>query len=317
VLHEAMAEDAADGGRGSGVMAGSAPLCKLEGCTRRVYVDVKAARVYDYCGRRHAAAALAAEGRGPLGRPSESCAFPGCDRPVWFDEDVGRVHDYCGIKHVQEAEALGLWRSSNRRLQGQAATPEMRCALPGCSAPRFVDLVTGHVYDFCGRTHAVQAHSKGMLGTASAGVEGNMVDRVWRGRDGEADYVISMLTNSHPKYRGIKSQFQDTWRAPAGSKPPTVMRIYQVRNPEPVFHAFCQYKESLVAAAIRRIGGEGEEGGGGAGDGEGGGDEGRTEKGGKFRRREAIGEGRRWHGAAMSPSCSFGGLRVEGLGCSV
>ena len=60
-----------------------------------------------------------------------------------------------------------------------------------------------------------------------------------------------------------------------------------------------------MAAAIQRIGGEAE-GAGGPYGGAVGGDEGRSEKGGKVRRREAIGECRRWHGATMSPSCSFG-----------
>ena len=81
-------------------------MCKLEGCTRRAYVDVKSSRIYEYCGRKHAAEAAAADGRGPLSRPSETCAFPGCDRTVWFDDDVGRVHDFCGIKHAQEAEKV-------------------------------------------------------------------------------------------------------------------------------------------------------------------------------------------------------------------
>ena len=84
----------------------SVNMCKLEGCTRRAYVDVKSSRVYDYCGRKHAAAAAAADGRGPLSRPSETCAFPGCNRTVWFDDDVGRVHDFCGIRHAQEAEKV-------------------------------------------------------------------------------------------------------------------------------------------------------------------------------------------------------------------
>jgi hypothetical protein len=50
---------------------------------------------------------------------------------------------------------LGLWRESNRKRQG-CATADNRCCLPGCSAPRYVELATGFVHDYCGRTHARQ-----------------------------------------------------------------------------------------------------------------------------------------------------------------
>lgn len=257
--------------------AGGVRYCGHHGCTRRVYVDATTGIAHDYCGRSHAAAALAAQGQElhPPHGECHTCALPGCSRPVHFDADMGRVHDFCGIAHAQQAENLGLWPTSNRKAQGKG-TPDNRCALPGCSAPRFVELATGYVHDYCGRTHARQAQAKGLLTPASAGVGGEMVDRVWRGRDGEAEYVISMLTNKHPKYQGIKAQFVDAWQHP-GPKP-VVMRIYQVRNPQHIFTTFSRYKDFLVSDGASK----------------------------GLQPRSSINEMRRWHGTSMSASCSFG-----------
>ena len=38
--------------------------------------------------------------------------------------------------------------------------------------------------------------------------------------------MLSVLTNAHPKYEGVKQQFRDAWRHP--SPVPTVMRVLQV-----------------------------------------------------------------------------------------
>ena len=269
--------------------AGGTRYCGFEGCPRPVHVDPRTGIAHDYCGRTHAQAALLKEGLGPLQAPHGDChicALPGCGRPVYFDASVGRVHDFCGIKHAQEAEQQGLWSTSNRRRQGQAS-PDTRCALPGCSAPRFVELSTGHMHDFCGRTHARLAASQGLLGTGPAEVaQASMVDRVWRGRDGEAQYVISMLTNRHPKVQGIKAQFLASWKHP-GPKP-TVMRVYQVRNPQHVYSAYVSYKEALAAAAAAAAG----VGGSGGLNGQ--------------QYRAAVNENRRWHGTSMVPTCAFG-----------
>jgi len=254
--------------------------CGFQGCKRPVHIESMTGREHDYCGRTHAAAAQAKQGkalRAPHG-DCHVCALPGCSRPIFFDPEIGRVHDFCGITHAQEAERQGLWPKSNRKRQGQG-DENNRCALPGCSAPRFVEIETGYMHDFCGRTHARQAQAKGMLGAKEACVEeGNQVDRVWAGRDGEPEYVISMLTKKHPRYQGIKAQFHDTWLHP-GPKP-TVMRIYQVRNPEHVFNTFSRYKDFLM--------------------------EGAEKMGERVRHREAINEVRRWHGTSMSNNCSFG-----------
>ena len=141
---------------------------------------------------------------------------------------------------------LGLWRKSNRKMQGQA-TAANRCCLPGCSAPRYVELTTGFVHDFCGRTHSRQAAALGMLGvsTASLQLASQEVDRVWRGRDGEGEYVISLLTNKHCKYQGIKARFLASWHHPPIK--PTVMRMYQVRNARQTFAMYSRYKDALVA----------------------------------------------------------------------
>ena len=39
-------------------------VCKLEGCARRAWVDVKTGEEKEYCGRTHAALALEQEGKG-------------------------------------------------------------------------------------------------------------------------------------------------------------------------------------------------------------------------------------------------------------
>jgi hypothetical protein len=234
---------------------------------RRVFIDPQTGIEHDFCGRTHAKAALEQQGRElpPPHGACHVCKLAGCNQPVFFEEGTGRVHDFCCLTHAQMAREAGVWPASNRRLQGHAH-PDNRCALPGCSAPRFADPATGFVHDFCGRTHAQQAQARGMMGYDLTGVQdsSSMVDRVWRGRDSETPYVISMLTNRHPKYQGIKDQFLISWLH-VGPKP-TVMRIYQVRNPQQVFSTYSAYKESLPVAA----------------------------------------ESRRWHGTSMAPSCSFG-----------
>ena len=35
------------------------------------------------------------------------------------------------------------------------------CSLPGCAKPKYVDPANGRVHDFCGRTHANEAHARG------------------------------------------------------------------------------------------------------------------------------------------------------------
>ena len=50
----------AESGRSQGVRR----VCKLEGCERRAWVDVKTGEEKDYCGRTHAANALEQQGKG-------------------------------------------------------------------------------------------------------------------------------------------------------------------------------------------------------------------------------------------------------------
>ena len=72
------------------------------------------------------------------------------------------------------------------------------------------------------------SQARGLLPSTAAGVAPAGVDRVWSGRAGEKAYVLSVLTNAHPKYEGVKQQFRDAWRHP--SPVPTVMRVLQVRH---------------------------------------------------------------------------------------
>ena len=72
------------------------------------------------------------------------------------------------------------------------------------------------------------SQARGLLPSTAAGVAPAGVDRVWSGRAGEKAYVLSVLTNAHPKYEGVKQQFRDAWRHP--SPVPTVMRVLQARH---------------------------------------------------------------------------------------
>ena len=106
--------------------------CALLGCARPVWPP------HDYCGRTHAQEAL-----GAIAPPHGSChvcRLSGCGASVAFDAASGRVHDYCGRAHAQEALERGERDDSLRALQGRG-TPNARCSLPGCSAPRYVDEV--------------------------------------------------------------------------------------------------------------------------------------------------------------------------------
>ena len=237
--------------------------CALRGCTKDVHVDAGTGIAHDYCGRSHAQEAQGAI-RAPHG-VCHTCQLPGCHESIHYEADIGRVHEYCCRSHAQEAQARGLVPPSNRQRQGQG-TPHNRCSLPGCSAPRYVDPSTGSEHDFCGRTHAREAtvpaalpatqqtvapdlapapapacpapapephfrpdtsQARGLLPSTAAGVAPAGVDRVWSGRAGEKAYVLSVLTNAHPKYEGVKQQFRDAWRHP--SPVPAVMRVLQVR----------------------------------------------------------------------------------------
>ena len=147
------------------------------------------------------------------------------------------MHDYCCQAHAAKAVKRGIQPATNRRRQGQAA-PNDRCSLPGCSAPRFCEGAV--VYDFCGRTHARQAAAQGLVGAPNA----SAVERVWKGRDGEPSYTVSMMTNAHAKYASIKQQFSESWQHPGPR--PTVMRILQVRNPAPIFASYENYRGRLA-----------------------------------------------------------------------
>ena len=215
-------------------------VCGHRGCDRPVHVDLKTGIAHDYCGRTHARVALGGQLQEPHGI-CHLCKLPGCDEQVQYDRDTDRVHDFCCLTHAQEAQARWIVPASNRQRQGQS-TPHNRCSLPGCSAPRFVD-PTGYAHDFCGRTHAREASMRGLLPASAAATPPAGVDRVWRGRAHEPEYVLSVLTNAHPKYEGIKQQFRQAWEH--STPVPTIMRVLQVRNPASVYRRFVQHASRL------------------------------------------------------------------------
>mmetsp|Transcript_5972 Transcript_5972/g.10038 ORF Transcript_5972/g.10038 Transcript_5972/m.10038 type:complete len:223 (-) Transcript_5972:328-996(-) len=75
--------------------------------------------------------------------------------------------------------------------------------------------------------------------------------------------------NTHPKYGGIREQFLSKWTHPNKQKP-SVLRVYQVRNPREVFSSYQAYLWSLgggggAASAAASYGGASYGGSGGGG----------------------------------------------------
>ena len=67
------------------------PTCLLAGCNRPRHIDAKTNFMHDYCGRTHAAQALAQRGE-PLADPHgycPTCQLPGCAEPVCCDGSTG------------------------------------------------------------------------------------------------------------------------------------------------------------------------------------------------------------------------------------
>ena len=219
--------------------------CQLPGCSRPAFVDPVTQIAHQFCGRTHAAQALSRQGRElpPPHGICHICRLPECSEPVYYDEETDRVHEYCCKSHADEALQRGLRAVSNKKRQGHE-DPFHRCSLAGCSAPRFVDPHTGHEHPYCGRTHAKLAAQRGQEAVAVS--DAPLVSTVWRGRLGEPPYTISVLTNQHPRYQGIKDQFMASWAAP-GPKP-TVKRVMQIRNPLPIFARYQDYQSAGPAA---------------------------------------------------------------------
>jgi hypothetical protein len=240
-------------GSSSGGVVG-VKICEFAGCFRPVFVDPETRIPHDFCGRTHAREAERQSGRelAPPHGTCHVCRLPECEEPVHYDAHTDRVHEYCCKSHAVEALYRGLRDPSLKGLQGRGL-PEHRCSLAGCSAPRFVD-AAGYEHAYCGRTHAKKAAQSGQEAVDIS--EAQNVSAVWRGRPGEPAYTISVLTNQHPKYQGIKEQFIASWTHP-GPKP-TVQRVLQIRNPQPIFERYNQYLTahsggSVVAAEQRRF----------------------------------------------------------------
>mmetsp|Transcript_4059 Transcript_4059/g.8692 ORF Transcript_4059/g.8692 Transcript_4059/m.8692 type:complete len:264 (+) Transcript_4059:461-1252(+) len=99
--------------------------------------------------------------------------------------------------------------------------------------------------------------------------------------------------NTHPKYGGIREQFLSKWTHPNKQKP-SVLRVYQVRNPREVFSSYQAYLWSLgggggAASAAASYGGASYGGSGGGG--------------------SLAGNGqvevRRFHGTSLASGCDF------------
>lgn len=113
---------------------------------------------------------------------------------------------------------------------GPSSTPQRH---PHVSAR---GVIAGQELDFCGRTHAKLAQTRGLMPPSAAGLNPTWVNRVFQGRANEPPYTLSELTNQHPKYEDIKTQFAAGWQHPTPC--PSVLRVFQVRNPMEVFRRY-------------------------------------------------------------------------------
>lgn len=161
---------------------------------------------------------------------------------------------------------MGVHPVSLRRSRASGSRDSV-CGLPGCAAPCFTD-DRGFQHDYCGRTHATLARQRGLVPASAAGLPPEWVSRIFRGRAGTPPYALSEITNQHPKYAGVKSQFCESWAHP--TPVPTVLRVFQVRNAMDVLARY----EACKAELEQQPGGAREE--------------------------------RRFHGTSLGRCCSFG-----------
>merc|ERR1712194_296476 len=80
------------------------------------------------------------------------------------------------------------------------------------------------------------------------GMQG-LVERTFEGPGG---WSASLLTNQHPKLKGVKQQFLQAWRHPDIPQP-SVMRVYQIRNQDEVHQAYEEYKAVVGGNEERRF----------------------------------------------------------------
>ena len=243
-------------------------VCMLPSCNKACHFDPITSIMHDFCGRTHAAEDAHRNGQ-HLAAPHgicHTCKLPGCDELVAFEEDAGRVHDFCCQAHATAAIEGGIHPRSNKPIYER--DPANRCALNGCNAPKFVDRDTGRGYDYCGRSHARLASSRGQLPAPVVLGEEVHFGVTFKGRSStfgcaqcptgaaafaglgacsrcNEGYTLSTLTNAHPKYAATKQQFADSWQA-VGPRP-TVLRVLQVRNPASTWARYEAHKAGLVA----------------------------------------------------------------------
>ena len=220
--------------------------------------------MHDFCGRTHAAlyAEMHDENLAPPHGICHVCKLAGCEELVHFEEDTRRVHDFCCKAHADQAIAAGQHPPSLRATQyGRHIDASRQCALPGCTALKFVDPDTHVTYDYCGRTHARRAAARGTEAHPSSLGEAAHYSVTFTGRPCQRgcatcsgnlcqacdpQYTLSQLTTAHPKLERIKAQFVDSWAPDVGAAP-NVLRVYQIRNPQAVFDRYEGYKAALQA----------------------------------------------------------------------
>ena len=107
---------------GGGDAAPREPLCELEGCDSVCYRRPSGEH-HNYCGRWHAALAIAARRTPDPNAPK--CALPGCAANAWRPDMLSSPSVYlrcCGRKHAAELCAI---EEASERLAAELATPSL------------------------------------------------------------------------------------------------------------------------------------------------------------------------------------------------
>jgi hypothetical protein len=230
------------------------PECSLPGCQKDVYYDFRSGLQHDYCGRTHAKQGLSQQGQ-TLWEPHgccHECKLTGCEETVAYEADTGRVHDFCCLTHAQEALHNGEWKHSDKkprrkkRTREGHPTGEATCTLFGCSAKVWEDPSNNQKYDYCSRSHADLAKQRGELPPSDT-----TVARSFQGQSSLGLYSLNLLKNTHEKYVDVKHQFLTKWEK-SDPRSVQVVRIYQIRNPEPVYNNFMQCVAARGTAPVVR-----------------------------------------------------------------
>ena len=149
-------------------------------------------------------------------------------------------------------DAASITKTSDKTPRSKQATSSRgleTCKLYGCSAPVWEDPTNNTEFDYCSRTHADAARSRGELPA-----QNNNIARSFSGNSTSGKWSLNLLSPSHPKHGDVKHQFESQWSKPTDVQ---VVRIYQIITP-PSVHASFNAIASVRGNVHRRFHGTGQ-----------------------------------------------------------